>query len=72
MATGRRTPCPACKRRRQRLRARSPLLNTLCLPVARWGFTLLAIAGFSFNDEGQLTIPALIATGLAVIAWRHN
>lgn len=66
--TTRRPPCPQCKRRRQRLRARSPLLNTLCAPVSRWGFTLLAIAGF----YAELTIPALIATVLAVVAWRHN
>jgi len=63
-----RTPCPACKRRRQRLRARSPILNTLCAPVSRWGFTALAIGGFYAN----LLIPALLATGLATIAWRHN
>ena len=61
-------PCPTCRRRRQRLRARSPLLNTLCTPVARWGFTLCAIAGL----YAGLAIPALIAAGLAAIAWRHN
>lgn len=66
--TTHRPPCPQCKRRRQRLRARSPLLNTLCSPVARWGFTLLAIAGIYTG----LTLPALIAAGLATIAWRHN
>ncbi len=64
----RRQPCPACKRRRQRLRARSPLLNTLCLPVARWGFTLLA-AGALY---AELVAPALLAGALATIAWRHN
>lgn len=68
MKTTHRTPCPACKRRRQRLRARSPLLNTLCLPVSRWGFTLCAIAAL----YAGLTAPALIAAGLATIAWRHN
>jgi hypothetical protein len=65
--TTRRPPCPQCKRRRQRLRARSPLLNTLCSPVARWGFTLLAFAGF----YAHIQYAALIATGLAVVAWRH-
>lgn len=68
MTTTHRTPCPTCKRRRQRLRARSPLLNTLCLPISRWGFTLCAIAGFYAN----LVYPALIAASLATIAWRHN
>lgn len=68
MTTTHRTACPACKRRRQRLRARSPILNTLCLPISRWGFTLLAIAGF----YAGMAAPALIAAGLATIAWRHN
>ena len=64
----RRPPCPQCKRRRQRLRARSPILNTLCLPVARWGFTLCAIAAL----YASLTIPALLAGAVAAVAWRHN
>lgn len=64
----RRIPCPQCQRRRQRLRAHSPLLNTLCQPVTRWAFTLCAIAGLYAN----LVIPALIAAALATIAWRHN
>ncbi len=68
MTTTHRPPCPTCKRRRQRLRARSPLLNALCMPVARWGFTLCAIAAF----YAGLAIPALIAAALATIAWRHN
>jgi hypothetical protein len=68
MTTTPRTPCPTCRRRRQRLRARSPILNTLCLPVSRWGFTLCAITGLYTN----LIYPALIAAGLAVVAWRHN
>jgi hypothetical protein len=38
------------------------------MPVARWGFTLLAVAAFYF----ELTAPALLAAGLATIAWRHN
>lgn len=64
----RRPPCPACKRRRQRLRARSPLLNTLCLPIPRWGFTLAAIAAL----YAELAPAALFAGALAAIAWRHN
>ena len=61
-------PCRACKRRRQRLRAHSPLLNTLCLPIPRWGFTLCAITAL----YAGLLYPALIAAGIATIAWRHN
>lgn len=45
-----------------------PLLNTLCLPVARWGFTLLAVAGL----YADMPVAALLAAGLATIAWRHN
>lgn len=66
--TTRRAPCGQCKRRRQRLRAHSPLLNTLCSPVSRWSFTLLAVGGF----YAQLTFPALFATGIAVAAWRYR
>lgn len=66
--TTHRPPCPTCKRRRQRLRAHSPILNTLCAPVSRWGFTALAVGGF----YAGLTIPALIAAALATFAWRHN
>jgi hypothetical protein len=62
------TTCPQCQRRRQRLRAHSPLLNTLCLPVARWAFTLLAVAGFYAN----LVVPALIAGAIAFAAWRYR
>ncbi|MEU3527539.1 hypothetical protein AB0E62_27335 [Streptomyces sp. NPDC038707] len=64
----RRKPCPQCRRRRQRLRARSPLADTLCSPVARWGFTLCTIAGL----YAQLTVPTLIAAGLAATAWRYR
>lgn len=66
--TTHRAPCPACKRRRQRLRAKSPLLNTLCLPIPRWGFTLATIGAL----YASLTPAALFAGALAVIAWRHN
>lgn len=67
MATATR-PCSQCRRRRQRLRARSPLANTLCAPVSRWGFTLLAVAAF----YAELTAPALVAAGFAAIAWRYR
>lgn len=66
--TTRRTPHPTCRHRRRRLRARSPLLNTLCSPVARYGFTLLAIAGLY---AGPIT-PTLIATAFAATAWRYR
>lgn len=64
----RRAPCPQCRRRRQRLRARSPLLNTLCLPITRWGFTALTLIALTAN----LTTPALIAGALAYTAWRYR
>lgn len=64
----RRAPCPQCKRRRQRLRAHSPLLNTLCLPVTRWAFTLLTIAAL----YASLTTPALVAGAIAALAWRYH
>jgi hypothetical protein len=64
----RQSPCPQCRRRRQRLRARSPLANTLCAPVSRWGFTLLAVAAFC----ADLATPALVAAGFAAIAWRYR
>lgn len=65
--TTRRPPCPTCKRRRQRLRAHSPILNTLCAPVSRWGFTLCTIGAL----YAGLTIPTLIAAALATAAWRY-
>lgn len=65
--TTRRPPCPQCKRRRQRLRARSPILNTLCSPVARYGFTILAVAGLYAN----IPAAALASGALAAVAWRY-
>lgn len=62
------TTCPQCRRRRKRLRAHSPLLNTLCLPITRWGFTLLAVTAL----YASLTIPALVAGGIAALAWRYH
>ena len=64
----RRAPCPQCQRRRKRLRAHSPLLNTLCLPVTRWAFTLLALAALYTG----LTAPALAAGAIAALAWRYH
>ena len=66
--TTRRTTCGQCRRRRQRLRARSPLINTLCSPVSRWAFTALAVLAFA----AHLTTPALVATGIAAAAWRYR
>ena len=65
--TTRRAPCPRCKRRRQRARSKIPLLNTLCAPVSRWGFTILAIGGL----YADMVIPTLIVGGLAAIAWLY-
>lgn len=62
------TSCPQCQRRRRRLRAHSPLLNTLCLPVTRWGFTLLALTALYTG----LTTPALVAATLAALAWHYH
>jgi hypothetical protein len=64
----RRPPCPQCRRRRQRLRARSPLANTLCAPVSRWAFTLLAVVAL----YAGLATPALAAGTVAVLAWRYR
>lgn len=64
----RRTPCTQCRRRRQRLRAHSPLLNTLCLPITRWAFTLLTVVAL----YASLTGPALVAGGIAALAWRYH
>lgn len=66
--TTRRQPCPTCKRRRQRLRAHSPLLNTLCSPVSRWGFTLLTIGAL----YAGITAAAVVAGLFATTAWRYN
>jgi hypothetical protein len=61
-------PCPQCQRRRKRLRAHSPLLNTLCLPVTRWAFTLLTLAALYTG----LTAPALVTGAIAYAAWRYR
>lgn len=64
----RRAPCTQCRRRRQRLRAHSPLLNTLCLPVTRWSFTALTVIAVA----ADLAIPALVVGALAFTAWRYR
>jgi hypothetical protein len=66
--TARRPPCPQCARRRRRLRAHSPFLNALCMPVSRWGFTLCAIAAL----YAGLTAYAVFAGAVATAAWRYN
>ena len=63
-----RAPCTQCRRRRRRLRAHSPLLNTLCLPVTRWAFTALTVAALA----ADLVTPTLIAGALAFTAWRYR
>jgi uncharacterized membrane protein YbhN (UPF0104 family) len=64
----RQAACTQCRRRRQRLRARSPLLNTLCMPISRWAFTALTVIAVAAN----LTTPALIAGAIAFTAWRYR
>lgn len=64
----RQAACTQCRRRRRRLRAHSPLLNTLCLPVTRWAFTALTVAALYTG----LTTPALFAGALAFTAWRYR
>lgn len=49
-------------------RGRSPLIDTAHTPLARWGFTLLALAAAT----NQLTWPALVSTALAFWSWRHR
>lgn len=61
-------PCAQCQRRRRRLRAHSPLLNTLTTPITRWAFTLLAVAALTAG----LALPALVAGGIAALAWRYH
>ncbi|MGY6019568.1 hypothetical protein [Streptomyces spinosirectus] len=66
--TIRHQPCRQCKRRRQRLRAHSPILNTLCAPVSRWGFTVLAVAALYAN----LGTATLITGTIAAAAWLYS
>ena len=35
-------------------------------PLARWGFTVLAVFGFATAQPG----PALVATVIAIYAWK--
>lgn len=49
-------------------RGRSPLIDTAHTPLARWGFTALALLAFA----AALVWPFLITAGLAAWAWRHR
>lgn len=55
-------------RRRSQIRAHSPLARTMRTPLARWGFTVLAL----FAATNQLAWPALACTAFAVYAWKHR
>ncbi|MEU5596846.1 hypothetical protein [Streptomyces sp. NPDC020298] len=58
-------------RRYQRCRCprnRSPLVDTLHAPLARYGFTALALLALVAHQAW----PFLITTGLAIWAWRHR
>lgn len=46
----------------------SPLLTTLRTPLARWGFTILAILALTTAQTG----PFLITTALATYGWRNR
>jgi hypothetical protein len=50
----------------RRPRGHSPILTTLRQPLARYGFTLLAVVALT---TGQ-TIPFLITAAIATYAWR--
>ncbi|MFF9271125.1 hypothetical protein EF919_18230 [Streptomyces sp. WAC02707] len=51
----------------RRARGYSPLTATLRTPLARWGFTTLAVLAFATAQTG----PFLITTALAAYAWRN-
>lgn len=50
----------------RRPRGHSPLAATLRLPLARWGFTVLAFLALTTSQ----TVPFLITAALATYAWR--
>lgn len=52
----------------RRQRGHSPLATTLRTPLARWGFTLLALLAATTAQPG----PFLITTALAAYAWRNR
>lgn len=49
-------------------KGRSPIVDTCHTPLARWGFTVLALLAVT----NQLTGPTLLTGGLAWWAWRHR
>ncbi|MDX3314668.1 hypothetical protein P1S61_37575 [Streptomyces sp. ME08-AFT2] len=50
----------------RRPRGHSPFLATLHTPLARWGFTVLAVLALT---TGQ-TVPFLVTAAIATYAWR--
>jgi len=52
----------------RRPRGQSPLVATLRLPLARYGFTVLAFLALSTGQTG----PFLVTAALATYAWRHR
>ncbi|MCM1943159.1 hypothetical protein NC239_33650 [Streptomyces sp. G3] len=51
----------------RRARGYSPLTATLRTPLARWGFTALALLALATAQAG----PFLATTALAAYAWRN-
>lgn len=49
-------------------RNRSPIVDTAHTPLARYGFSALALLALATH----LAWPFLITTGLAAWAWRHR
>lgn len=50
----------------RRPRGHSPILATLRQPLAKWGFTVLAVVALT---TGQ-TVPFLVTAAIATYAWR--
>lgn len=60
---------PTRRHRRCRCpRGRSPLVDTFHTPLARYGFTLLALLALAAG----LAWPFLATASLAYITWRHR
>lgn len=51
----------------RRPRGHSPLVATLRLPLARYGFTVLAFLALTTAQ----TVPFLVTAALATYAWRN-
>lgn len=49
-------------------RRRSPISDAAHTPLARWGFTLLALLA----GTNQLAWPFIVTALLAIWAWRHR